>query len=54
MKGEGFTTLVEPGQRVSAGTPLLRADLSAIRVAGHPTLTPIIVMNDKDAQIELV
>ncbi|MGO2754524.1 N-acetylglucosamine-specific PTS transporter subunit IIBC [Brachybacterium alimentarium] len=54
MKGEGFTTLVEPGQRVSAGTPLLRADLSAIRVAGHSTLTPIIVMNDKDARIELV
>ncbi|WP_193103865.1 N-acetylglucosamine-specific PTS transporter subunit IIBC [Brachybacterium sp. FME24] len=54
MKGEGFTTLVEPGQRVGAGTPLLRADLSAIRVAGHPTITPIIVLNDKDAQIELV
>ncbi|MGO3505373.1 MAG: PTS sugar transporter subunit IIA, partial [Brachybacterium tyrofermentans] len=54
MKGEGFTTLVEAGQKVSAGTPLLRADLSAIRVAGHPAVTPILVMNDKDARIELV
>lgn len=54
MQGEGFTTLVEPGQKVTAGTPLLRADLSAIRVAGHPAITPILVMNDKDAQIELV
>ena len=40
MKGEGFTTLVEPGQRVSAGTPLLRADLSAIRVAGITPRSP--------------
>ncbi|AXK46630.1 N-acetylglucosamine-specific PTS transporter subunit IIBC [Brachybacterium saurashtrense] len=54
MRGEGFTTLVTTGERVSAGTPLLRADLSAIRVAGHPLVTPVIVMNDKDARIELV
>ncbi|HEX7351922.1 N-acetylglucosamine-specific PTS transporter subunit IIBC [Brachybacterium sp.] len=54
MAGEGFTTLVEPGQQVSSGTPLLRADLSAIRRAGHPTITPVIVMNDRDARIELV
>lgn len=54
MKGEGFTTLVEPGQQVTAGTPLLRADLAAIRAAGHPAVTPIIVMNDKDSRIELV
>ncbi|ATG54701.1 PTS sucrose transporter subunit IIBC [Brachybacterium ginsengisoli] len=54
MKGEGFTTLVEAGQHVTAGTPLLRVDLDAVRRAGHPTITPIIVMNDKDARIELV
>ena len=39
---------------VSAGTPLLRADLSAIRSAGYPVVTPVIVMNDKDARVELV
>ncbi|MFC7374641.1 MULTISPECIES: N-acetylglucosamine-specific PTS transporter subunit IIBC [unclassified Brachybacterium] len=54
MKGEGFTPLVEVDQRVSAGTPLLRVDLGAIRNAGHPTITPVIVLNDKDATIELV
>lgn len=54
MKGEGFTTLVEAAQHVTAGTPLLRVDLDAVRRAGHPTITPILVMNDKDAQIELV
>ncbi|MGO1259351.1 MAG: PTS sugar transporter subunit IIA, partial [Brachybacterium sp.] len=54
MQGEGFTTLVASGERVSAGTPLLRADLAAIQNAGYPVVTPVIVMNDKDARIELV
>ena len=54
MKGEGFETLVEVGQHVVAGTPLLRADLAAIRIAGHEAITPVIVMNDRTARIELV
>ncbi|MDN5686020.1 MAG: glucose PTS transporter subunit IIA, partial [Brachybacterium sp.] len=54
MQGDGFTTLVETGEHVSAGTPLLRADLSAIRVAGYETVTPVIVLNDKEARIELI
>ena len=54
MQGEGFTTLVGTGDHVTAGTPLLRADLGAIRNAGHDVVTPVIVMNDKDARIELV
>ena len=54
MKGHGFETLVATGDRVVAGTPLLRADLAAIRAAGHPTVTPVIVMNDPGARIELV
>ena len=31
-----------------------RADLAAIRAAGHPTVTPVIVMNDPGARVELV
>ena len=54
MKGHGFETLVQTGDRVVAGMPLLRADLAAIRAAGHPTVTPVIVMNDPGARIELV
>jgi PTS system N-acetylglucosamine-specific IIC component len=54
MRGEGFETLVEAGQHVVAGTPLLRADLAAIRAAGHETITPVIVMNDPGARVELV
>ena len=54
MKGRGFETLVLTGDRVVAGTPLLRADLAAIRAAGHQTVTPVIVMNDPGARVELV
>lgn len=54
MRGHGFETLVRTGDRVVAGMPLLRADLPAIRGAGHPTVTPVIVMNDPGARVELV
>lgn len=53
MKGDGFETLVEKDQKVTAGTPLLRFDLAKIAAAGHPAITPVIVLNNEDAQIEL-
>ncbi len=51
MKGDGFETLVEKGQKVSVGTPLLRFDLSKIRAAGHPATTPVIVLNNENATV---
>lgn len=48
MKGQGFTVLVKENQKVTAGTPLLKVDLDAIRAAGHPTATAIIVTNGDD------
>lgn len=54
MKGEGFQVLVEKGQRVSAGTPLVRFDRAAIAAAGHPAITPVVVIGHKDATIEFV
>src|SRR5699024_2994628 len=42
--GGEYTWLVECSQDVSAGTPLLRGDVSAIRRARHSTTTPIVVM----------
>ena len=48
MKGQGFTALVKEGQKVTAGTPLLKVDLDAIRAAGHPTATAIIVTDGAD------
>lgn len=52
MKGDGFQTLVEKGQKVTAGTPLLRFDLAKIRAAGHPPITPVIVLNNENARID--
>ncbi len=54
MKGDGFEPLVDKGQRVTAGTPLLNFDLAKIRAAGHPTVTPVVITNDKSAVIEFV
>ena len=48
MKGQGFTALVKEGAKVKAGTGLLKVDLAAIRAAGHPTATAIIVTNGDD------
>ncbi|CAI9386190.1 N-acetylglucosamine-specific PTS transporter subunit IIBC [Microbacterium sp. T2.11-28] len=53
LKGEGFTTLVAAGDRVTTGTPLLRFDAAGIRAAGLSAVTPIIVLNNESASIEL-
>ncbi len=52
LKGEGFTPLVKPGDTVQAGQPLLQVDLNAISAAGYSTVTPVVVMNDKEAVVE--
>ena len=53
MKGDGFETLVKAGDIVTAGTPLLRFDAGKIRAAGHSAVTPIIVLNNESATVEL-
>ena len=53
MGGEGFHVLVQPSQRVRAGDRLIDVDLARITAAGHPTITPVIVLNDADARIEM-
>ena len=39
MKGDGFEYLIEEGQHVTAGTPLIRFDREKIKAAGHPDVT---------------
>ena len=51
MKGDGFETLVKKGDRVAAGTPLLRFDTAKIEAAGYSAITPVIVLNDESATI---
>ena len=54
MKGQGFTALVKENQKVTAGTPLLKVDLDAIRAAGHPTATAIIVTDGAGDAVEML
>ncbi len=51
MKGDGFSPLVKAGDTVSAGQPLLEVDLDKIREAGFSPITPVVVMNDKQATV---
>ena len=53
MGGDGFACLVEQGQRVTAGQPLMTFSAEKIRAAGHPTITAFIV-TDAGAAADLV
>ena len=48
MNGKGFTALVKQGDSVKAGTPLLKIDLKAIKTAGHPIETAVVVTNSDE------
>ena len=54
MNGQGFTVLVKENQKVTAGTPLLKVDLDAIRAAGHPTATAIIVTDGAGDEVKML
>ena len=45
LGGKHFTYLVNEGDKVKKGQPLIRFDLEAIRADGYPTTTPLIVCN---------
>ncbi len=50
MNGDGFEYLIEEGQKVAAGTPLIRFDREKIRAAGHPDTTVCIITEPADAK----
>ncbi|MBM6577896.1 phosphoenolpyruvate--protein phosphotransferase [Microvirga sp. SRT01] len=52
MGGEGFERLVEPGQGVTAGTPLIRFDLDLIAQRASALATPIVLTSGDDFRIE--
>ena len=45
MDGNGFTKKVSDGAKVHAGDVLIEADLDAIKKAGHPATTMMILTN---------
>lgn len=48
LEGKPFTAHVKDGDKVTRGQLLLEADLAAIREAGLPTITPMVVCNTDD------
>lgn len=45
LDGEGFEALVEQGQKVKAGTPLMKVDKELIASKGYKLITPFIITN---------
>lgn len=45
LNGEPFEALVAAGDRIEVGTELLQADLDAIKAAGLPTTTVVVITN---------
>ncbi|SDH72215.1 PTS system D-glucose-specific IIA component, Glc family /PTS system D-glucose-specific IIB component, Glc family /PTS system D-glucose-specific IIC component, Glc family [Alteribacillus persepolensis] len=50
MKGEGFEVMVEEGEKVTQGQPLVKADLSLIEEKAKSTITPIVFTNLNENQ----
>lgn len=48
LKGKYFQTLVQKGERFSAGQELLRFDVASIKKAGYDSTVMVIVLNSKD------
>ena len=48
LGGKYFTYLVNEGDKVKKGQPLIRFDLEAIKAEGYPVTTPLIVCNTDD------
>ena len=48
MNGDGFTALVEEGQKVKAGQKLLTFDRAKIAAAKHPDVVVLLVTNSDD------
>ena len=48
LEGRPFTVHVANGDKVTKGQLLLEADLEAIKAAGLPTITPMLICNTDD------
>lgn len=50
MNGDGFEYLIQEGQKVCAGTPLIKFDREKIKAAGHPDVTVCIITDEGNAK----
>lgn len=55
LKGEGFERLIEEGQEVKVGTPLLKMDINKVKAGGKNTITPVIITTmDNVIKLEII
>lgn len=45
LKGQHFNPLVKTGDTIKLGQPLIEFDIEAIKQAGYPVITPVIMAN---------
>lgn len=50
LNGAPFTVHVKDGDKVKKGQLLMEADLEAIKAAGLPTITPVLICNSDEYQ----
>lgn len=50
MNGDGFEYLIQEGQKVCVGTPLIKFDREKIKAAGHPDTTVCIITDEGNAK----
>ncbi|WP_119317026.1 PTS sugar transporter subunit IIA [Companilactobacillus formosensis] len=53
LKGEGFKKLVNEGDKVKAGDPIIKLDRSLIESKGYNLITPVLITNSKDYSVEI-
>ncbi len=51
LKGEGFRVLVENGQRVRTGDPLIRFDMDLVSARARSMLTAVLLVNDDGLRV---
>jgi len=54
LKGEGFDLLVEQGQLLQSGDPLLKLDLAYLEANSTSMITPVIFTNLEQAQLKVL
>lgn len=50
LNGDGFERLIEAGQKVKAGTPVIKIDRKKIKDKGLSLITPVLVTNPDAAE----
>ena len=50
MKGDGFECLVEMGDKVKAGRPLITFDMDKIKAAGYSTTSMLVITGEGNAK----